>query len=989
MSAPHETTEQGPRSWVKVTTALEQAMGPGRRAGAWTQYCCPVHENDGRRHRPSLITQHFDTDGKTEIKCLAGCSRDDILAAVELEVRDLYDRPARGRSRGPRRPGQAPAARPKSRADIAIEAAGVSVASHKPDLGRQRSAWRTVDTYEYVRADGTVAGVVRRRQARFEHGTTKSFSQQAWDPEAGRWRDSGFDKIPYRLPQVREAIGDGDRVIYICEGEKDVHAAESAGLTATTNVGGALSWTREHAEKLAGVHTVVIVVDHDAPGYRRAERVMESLVGIAQRVRVVGAATGKDLHDHLQVGHEIADLTPIPGLDPFTPITAAPAVEAGETTPTPGGPTAMPEYLLAPSGEAPAMHSDDVDHMHRNWTQVMQLVMARLMAGAAEAAERRRRSLEQIAENRRLSEEEQARQREAERHAAEIKLKKILDSDLRKAPRAVIERMVSDAAAWSAESDLAREALGKLAVHVQSRYGVRIDTETGEVSVAAHVAARPELGQALLAAEGEQADGSRLKMAQIRMVELISEQKSLPEETRAELLAEIEAWRSQPGTRQLEGLTKKLAAAKIPAPVRHRIRFIAAYLGHPGEIAPLSDSGTHEAAARATRELRRIPEQLVDPGEEAKAHIDALLVRYQDAQMIGGPTDSLRERLAHEVALLNPEDQAKARARGIEIRDNPAKEQKPLWPQHVDRTELGTQVHTYAQLARRAEALQAAAGALEGTADDGVLKRAAEARKKIVDAIAHGENLHPLEKDQLRAVLTDINAGKNSVPDLMFVDDKSAAALDRARADTHAQSTSRVTRRQIEQALESSGAPVGTVRRAREQITAVMDAQMHLASGRISLPEYEETGRMERLDAQLQGLGVNEAVRNRVQGLLSRAREESAIDGLQARRIADVWSEREDGVAKSRMPSRSQYSYTRHERVAQLKRGLEQDGLTADEVLQNVAALSGRAAPLAAAAAAGKKRASKGKDDDAPAQGMTSPAQRWQGRAADGPGHSR
>jgi hypothetical protein len=35
---------------------------------------------------------------------------------------------------------------------------------------------------------------------------------------------------------------------------------------------------------------------------------MGTLVGLVEQVRVVQAATGKDLHDHLQCRHEIAEL---------------------------------------------------------------------------------------------------------------------------------------------------------------------------------------------------------------------------------------------------------------------------------------------------------------------------------------------------------------------------------------------------------------------------------------------------------------------------------------------------------------------------------------------------------------------------------------------------------------------------------------------------------------------------------------------------------
>ncbi|WP_231983112.1 toprim domain-containing protein, partial [Nocardia sp. 852002-20019_SCH5090214] len=58
--------------------------------------------------------------------------------------------------------------------------------------------------------------------------------------------DLGGAIEPFR---VLAAVAAGEP-IYICEGEKDVLTAESAGLTATTNAGGALAWTGEHAKWL-------------------------------------------------------------------------------------------------------------------------------------------------------------------------------------------------------------------------------------------------------------------------------------------------------------------------------------------------------------------------------------------------------------------------------------------------------------------------------------------------------------------------------------------------------------------------------------------------------------------------------------------------------------------------------------------------------------------------------------------------------------------
>ncbi|WP_217553074.1 toprim domain-containing protein [Streptomyces sp. GbtcB6] len=146
------------------------------------------------------------------------------------------------------------------------------------------------------------------------HGVTrcdhKCFAQ--WRPDAGtrsgrRWRltdDQGnrlVRTVPYRLPELLAAKQE-DRVVWIAEGEKDVHALVQHGLVATCNAQGAGKWTAEHARFLEGAD-VTIVADRDPVGRKHAEHVVDTLRGIARSVYVVQAKTGKDAADHFAAGH--------------------------------------------------------------------------------------------------------------------------------------------------------------------------------------------------------------------------------------------------------------------------------------------------------------------------------------------------------------------------------------------------------------------------------------------------------------------------------------------------------------------------------------------------------------------------------------------------------------------------------------------------------------------------------------------------------------
>ena len=121
-------------------------------------------------------------------------------------------------------------------------------------------------------------------------------------------------RVLYRLPRVIEAARNG-RAIWICEGEKDVHALELAGVTATCNPGGAGKWREEFGEALAGVD-MIVVADRDQPGRRSRRPGGGEPARPRESVRVVEAAEGKDAADHLAAGHGLGDFRePQPGED--------------------------------------------------------------------------------------------------------------------------------------------------------------------------------------------------------------------------------------------------------------------------------------------------------------------------------------------------------------------------------------------------------------------------------------------------------------------------------------------------------------------------------------------------------------------------------------------------------------------------------------------------------------------------------------------------
>jgi DNA primase len=114
--------------------------------------------------------------------------------------------------------------------------------------------------------------------------------------------------VPYRLPKLIEAVNAG-QIVYIVEGEKDVHAIELAGAVATCNPGGAGNWRDDYDGWFVGAR-VVIVADKDDPGRKHAAGVAGRLRKVARSVTVVEAVKGKDAADHLAAGFGLDDFEP-------------------------------------------------------------------------------------------------------------------------------------------------------------------------------------------------------------------------------------------------------------------------------------------------------------------------------------------------------------------------------------------------------------------------------------------------------------------------------------------------------------------------------------------------------------------------------------------------------------------------------------------------------------------------------------------------------
>jgi hypothetical protein len=96
-------------------------------------------------------------------------------------------------------------------------------------------------------------------------------------------------KIPYWLPELRAALkANPDIEVQISEGEKDCDTLVRLGYVATTNPGGALSWTDDLTAwlRILGIRRAVIHEDNDEKGRQRTARLITALGGFI-KLRIV------------------------------------------------------------------------------------------------------------------------------------------------------------------------------------------------------------------------------------------------------------------------------------------------------------------------------------------------------------------------------------------------------------------------------------------------------------------------------------------------------------------------------------------------------------------------------------------------------------------------------------------------------------------------------------------------------------------------------
>jgi hypothetical protein len=137
--------------------------------------------------------------------------------------------------------------------------------------------------FDYCGPDGALVYQVEREDL---PDGGKKIRQRRPDGNGGWvWNLAGVQPVPYRLPELLEALAHG-RPVVIVEGEAKADLLWSWNVPATCNSGGAGKWRAHHSAYLRGAD-VVILPDNDEPGRRHAQAVAASLKEAGASVRTL------------------------------------------------------------------------------------------------------------------------------------------------------------------------------------------------------------------------------------------------------------------------------------------------------------------------------------------------------------------------------------------------------------------------------------------------------------------------------------------------------------------------------------------------------------------------------------------------------------------------------------------------------------------------------------------------------------------------------
>ncbi len=241
----------------RVLAALPGDQSP-RKSGAGYVARCPAHDD-----QHASLSIGTGLDGRVLLRCFVGCSADAIVAALGLQLYDLFEKSPQGN--------------PIRRFKL-VAPNGEHIATHvREDVPGDKKIW-------------------------WEHDGKRGLN------------GTPLESLPlYRLPDVLAA--DPSRPVIVCEGEKAADALTDIGLLAVGTVTGAASTPCEASLAALSPHEVWLWPDHDEPGQQHMQRIAQRLHDHVRWLAWPTTLKGGDAADYVSQGGTaagVADLLVMP-----------------------------------------------------------------------------------------------------------------------------------------------------------------------------------------------------------------------------------------------------------------------------------------------------------------------------------------------------------------------------------------------------------------------------------------------------------------------------------------------------------------------------------------------------------------------------------------------------------------------------------------------------------------------------------------------------
>lgn len=254
----------------------------------YTAKCvCPNHKDQNA----SLSISYDEKTDKVIMKCHAGCNTADILNSVGLTFADLGSKNNIVNNEKDKN---------IEYVYTYVDKDGQALYEKIRFKGKKFAQRRVVDNCTLWGLDSGVY-----------YETFKGSNEYSTKYKENAKSINAFIQEPtlYKLNELVNAIKK-ENIVFICEGEKDVHTLNSMGFIATTNSTGAGTdkWLNEYCEYFIGAN-VIILPDNDETGIAFGNEIKRKLKNYANKTKIVIVSNKEkgDITDYVKEGHKKDD----------------------------------------------------------------------------------------------------------------------------------------------------------------------------------------------------------------------------------------------------------------------------------------------------------------------------------------------------------------------------------------------------------------------------------------------------------------------------------------------------------------------------------------------------------------------------------------------------------------------------------------------------------------------------------------------------------